>query len=297
MSEILDRLTAGEILVGDGAMGSLLIQRGLKQGQCPELLNQSNPKILEDIARLYFEAGAQIVETNTFGGSPAKLHAYGVDEQCEILNRSAVECVRNVVGGRAYIAGSCGPTGQMLKPYGTAEPQDIRTGFKRQIGTMAEGGADLICIETMTDINEATLAIEAAKAVAPDLPIIATMTFDKTPRGYFTIMGVSIKEAVEKLVEAGADILGSNCGNGLENMIEIARDFKKLTDMPLLIQANAGKPELRDGIVFYPESPAFFAEKVPELIDTGVSIIGGCCGTDPEYIKTIKSTVNRYLHK
>jgi len=293
MTNLPERLSKGEVLVADGAMGSLLIQRGLKSGECPEALNTRQPQILEEIAKLYLDAGADLVQTNTFGGSPMKLAEYGLDERTEELNRAAVTCVRRAVAGRALVSGSCGPSGRILKPYGDAEPDDLYRGFGRQIKSLTEAGVDVICIETMTDADEADLAIRAAKSIAPDTPVMATMTFDKTPRGFFTVMGVSIPAAAERLAKAGADILGSNCGNGIENMVNIAREFRVATKLPLLIQANAGLPELREGKLVYPETPEFFAAKARELMDAGVSIIGGCCGTGPEHIQALRQLIHR----
>ncbi len=292
MTSLPERLSKGEILVADGAMGSLLFQKGLKAGECPEALNTSKPDILEEIAKLYLEAGSDIVQTNTFGGSPMKLAQYGLDDRTEELNRAAVRCVRNSVSDRALISGSCGPSGRLLKPYGDAEPEDLYHGFRRQIKALIESGVDVICIETMTDATEAAIAVRAAKSISPDTPVMATMTFDKTPKGFFTIMGLSIPAAAERLAKEGADILGSNCGSGITDMIGIAQEFRIATKLPLLIQANAGLPELVGGKLQYPETPEFFAEKALDLIKAGVSIVGGCCGTTPEHIRAIRKAVD-----
>ncbi|MBN2432960.1 MAG: homocysteine S-methyltransferase family protein, partial [Acidobacteria bacterium] len=211
----------------------------------------------------------------------------------EEINRRAVEIVRQEMSGRAYVSGSCGPTGCLLQPYGDTEPEEMRAAFRRQLAAMIAAGTDVICIETMSDLQEATLAIQAVREISADIPVMATMTFDKTPRGYFTMMGVSVPAAVTGLVEAGADIVGSNCGNGLENMIDLAREFRRHTDRPLLIQSNAGLPENRDGHLHYSESPEFFAQKTEELLTAGVNIIGGCCGTTPEHIRAVRRVVDR----
>lgn len=292
MRTIHELLADKTVLVGDGAMGSMLIKRGLQKGSCPELMNRTSPEVLEGIAAEYLAAGADIIETNTFGGSPLKLAAYDLDKDTEELNALAVACARRAIGTRAFIAGSCGPTGQMLVPYGTVKPETMLEGFRRQIGALAEAGADLICIETMTDIEEACLALRAAADTAAGLPTIATMTFDPTPGGFTTIMGVSVAQAVERLTDAGADILGSNCGNGFDAMIEITSEFRARTSLPLLIQANAGKPELHGLDIIYPETPAYFSERVPRLIRAGASIIGGCCGTTPDHITAIRAAVD-----
>jgi 5-methyltetrahydrofolate--homocysteine methyltransferase len=288
---MLERLKDGEILVADGAMGTMLFQKGLQPGHCPESLNLTKPETLAEIARLYLEAGADIIQTNTFGASPMKLSEYGLEQKTEEINSKAVSIVKKVVGGGAYVSGSCGPSGKILKPYGDTEPDFLYEGFERQMKALVKAGVDLLCIETMTDLMEATLAVKAAKAASPNIPVVATMTFDETPRGFFTIMGVNIEEAAAGLQDVGADIIGSNCGNGIENMIKIAHEFKKVSNLPIIIQSNAGRPETKDGQLIYLETPEFFAEKTQELVDAGVSIIGGCCGTTPEYIRAIKESL------
>ena len=288
MNSILDKLKDGKVLVADGAMGSLLMQKGLKTGECPELLNLTNPKILAEIASEYLNAGADIIQTNSFGGSILKLNDFDLGDNSREINEAAARIVSEVVNGKAYVSGSVGPTGKMLEPFGDTTPEEMLDGFKIQVSGLISGGADLICIETMTDINEALLAIEASKLVDSSIPIMATMTFNKSGDEYFTMMGVSIEAAVEGLSNAGADILGSNCGNGIDKMIEIAKKYKSLTDKPIIIQSNAGLPEIKDGKLFYPETPQYFAERANEMFKFGVSIVGGCCGTTPEYIKTIR---------
>jgi 5-methyltetrahydrofolate--homocysteine methyltransferase len=292
MEPLLDRLARGEVLVADGAMGTMLFERGLRPGQCPEAINLERPELLEEIAALYLDAGAEIIQTNTFGASPAKLAMYELEDKTGPINSRAVQAVRRAVGDRALVSGSCGPSGRLLKPYGDADPDDILTGFSRQARALIDAGVDLICVETMTDLTEATLAVRAAKDVSPDIPVMATMTFDPTPRGFYTIMGVSIEQAAAGLVDAGADVVGSNCGNGIENMVLIARQLRACTDHPLLIQSNAGLPKTRDDRLVYEDTPEFMAAKVKDLLAAGVSVIGGCCGTAPEHIRAIRVAVD-----
>jgi 5-methyltetrahydrofolate--homocysteine methyltransferase len=273
-------------------MGTMLIDRGLEPGTCPEALNLSRPNVLEDISRLYLQAGAELNQTNTFGGSPLKLAQYGLEAKTEEINRTAVRAVRKVVGDRAYLSGSCGPSGKMLKPYGDSEPDALFKSFRRQMSSLINAGVDVICVETMIDIAEATLAVKAARDISSSIPVMATMTFDPTPKGFYTIMGVSIEQAAAQLRQAGADVIGSNCGNGIENMIKVAEGFRACSDLPLLIQSNAGMPEMKEGKLVYHESPEFMAEKAKELIAAGVSIIGGCCGTSPEHIRALRKVVD-----
>lgn len=292
MNPLLERLKRGDRIVADGAMGTMLFRKGLEPGECPESVNLTEPGILEEIARAYLDAGAEIIESNTFGASPAKLSEYGLDGSTEEINTVAVEAVRKVVGDRAYVSASCGPSAKILKPYGDTDPEELATGFERQVTAQVRAGADLICVETMTDLNEAILAVEAAKRVSPGIPVAATMTFDETPRGFFTIMGVSVEEAASGLERAGADMIGSNCGNGIETMVDIARIFRKHSTLPILIQSNAGQPEMIEGQLIYPETPEFFAEKSLELFELGISIVGGCCGTTPSHIREIRRAVD-----
>jgi 5-methyltetrahydrofolate--homocysteine methyltransferase len=292
MKGLLDRLRAGEVLVGDGAWGTQLMARGLEPGESPESVNLANPAALGEIATLYVEAGAELITTNTFGGSPHKLAAYGLADRTEEINRMAVETLKQVVAGRAFISGSVGPTGAIVRPYGDTDPEVLAEGFRRQTAALIEAGADVICVETMIDLTEARLAIEAARGHSASIPIIATMTFDVTPRGYFTMMGSSVEQVCAGLVEAGANVIGSNCGNGSDRMVEIAREFSTHATVPVAIQSNAGLPEHRDGELVYPESPEFMAARVGDLIDLGVRIIGGCCGSGPEHIAAIRAAVD-----
>jgi len=297
MKSLLERLSNHEILLADGAMGTMLFERGLQPGDCPERINLDKPEILEEIAGLYHNAGADIIQTNTFGASPLKLAQYSLDNKTEEINIAAVRAVRRAIGKSAYISGSCGPCGKLLKPYGDTDPETVAEGFARQMKALIDEGVDLICIETMTDLAEAKIAIKAARAVSPSIPIAATMTFDSTPRGFFTIMGTTIEQAVRELIEAGADIIGSNCGNGIENMIKIASEFRKYTNQPLLIQSNAGLPELQGDKPFYPETPDFMAKKSRELLEPRINIIGGCCGTTPEHIAALRKVISEFNRK
>ena len=292
MRPLSERLAAGDLLVGDGAMGTMLFERGLPPGEPPETVTLSRPAVLEEIARLYLEAGAEVLETNTFGGSPLKLALHGLEAETEAVNREAVRAVRRVAGDRAYVAGSCGPSGRMLEPYGDVSEAAMRESFRRQADALVAAGVDCICVETMTDLREAALAVGAAKAAAPALPVLATMTFDPTPRGYYTIFGVGVAAAAAGLAEAGADVVGSNCGLGVTHLVAIAREFRGATRLPLVIQPNAGLPRTVGGRTVYDETPEILAAQARELVDLGVSIIGGCCGTTPAHIRALRTMVD-----
>lgn len=292
MQPFAERLQSGDALVGDGATGTMLLERVLGTGQAPEAATLSHPDILTELARMYVDAGAEIVETNTFGGSPLKLALSKVEGSVDELNRVAVTAARAGAADRAYVAASCGPCGKLLEPYGDTAPTAVYDSFLEQMTVLLDAGVDCVFVETMTDLTEATLAIRAAKDVAADVPVAAMMTFDRTPRGFFTIMGVSVAEAAAGLADAGADAVGSNCGNGIEHMIDIAREFRRRTELPLIIQPNAGLPHATDSGIVYDETPAFMADKARALLDLGVAVIGGCCGTTPDHIRAIRTMVD-----
>jgi 5-methyltetrahydrofolate--homocysteine methyltransferase len=292
MTGLRDRIGRGGVVLGDGGLGTLLFERGLQPGQCPEALVLEQPETLAEIAALYLEAGAEVLTTDTFGGSPLKLRPHELDRKTEAINRRAVEIVREVAEDRALVAGSVGPSGAILKPYGEAEEDDLFASFERQIRALYAAGVDAIYVETMSDLREARLAVRAAKRTAPGLPVAATMTFEPTPRGFFTIMGHTIEQAARELEEAGADVIGSNCGIGIDPMLEIAAEFRRHTRLPVMVQANAGLPELRGGQAVYPETPEFMAERVPKLVELGVAVIGGCCGTTPDHIRAMREALS-----
>lgn len=288
----LPRIASGDVVLADGAIGTLLIERGLLTGRCPETINLEQPEVLSEIAAAYREAGAEIIQTNTFGASPAKLARYGLAERTAEINRAAVRAVRDAVGKEVLVCGSCGPSGRLLEPYGEAHPEEIQASFLEQIEALLTAGVDLLAIETMTDLTEARLAVAAARSLASALPIFATMTFDRTPRGFFTIMGTTVADACTGLAEAGADAVGSNCGYGSEIMIEICREFRQHSDLPLVARPNAGLPVTQEDRAVYLESPEFMAQKAEELIAAGVAVLGGCCGTTPEHTRALREMLD-----
>lgn len=294
MTNFFGKLSKEKVLVSDGAIGSLLFEKGLNPGDCPERFNLERPEILAEIALSYLQAGADIIQTNTFGASPLKLSDYDLEDKTEEINKKAVEIVKQVVDSKALVSGSVGPTGKMLLPYGDIEPVAMKENYKRQIGTLIESGVDLLCIETMTDLNEAVIAIQSARELSQDIPIISTMTFDVLPQGCVTIMGNKISEVCAKLEEAGANVIGSNCGNGTDNMVTIAKEFIANSQLPIIIQSNAGIPTIIDDQVIYQETPEEFADFTKILLKLGVSIIGGCCGTTPDHIRAIRQTVDAH---
>jgi 5-methyltetrahydrofolate--homocysteine methyltransferase len=291
---LLARLKRRGVLVADGAWGTQLMQRGLPDGQPPEWFALERPDVIEEVARLYVAAGADLVTTDTFGGNSFRLALHGLAEERERINRQAVEAVRRGVAGRALVSASVGPSGRLLEPFGDVSPQALEAAFAEQVAVLAGAGADLLCIETMSDLTEAISAVTAAKQVAPALPVMATMTFERTPRGYFTVMGVGVEEAVAGLAAAGADVIGSNCGTGIEDLVEIARVMARVATRPLAFQPNAGLPDTRGGELVYHQTPAQMASHVPELLSLGVAIVGGCCGTSPDHVRAVRQAVDAW---
>ena len=287
---ILDRLGAGEILLLDGATGTYLQDRGLEPGASPELMNAESPDTVRRMAAEYFEAGADMVLTNSFGGSKFMLKKYGVGDRVQELNRLAAEHAKSAAPQGKYVVGSVGPTGEFMEPLGEVSEQEMYDAFAMQIASLAEGGADAVVIETQMAIEEAVTAVRAARENT-DLIVMSTMVFDKGPRGYFTMMGVTPERAVVELSEAGAHVVGTNCGSGIEKMIELGTIMRAVTDDYLIIQSNAGIPSIVKGEICYPESPEFMAENYTKLAEVPINVLGGCCGTGPEHIELLVKTV------
>jgi len=289
---ILERLSNGEVLISDGATGTYLQDRGLEPGGCPEEFNPSHPEIVRGMAEAYFEAGSDMVLTNSFGGNRFMLKKYGYGDRLRQFNRLASEHARSAAPPGGYVVGSVGPSGEFLEPLGEVTETEMFEAFVEQVTALEEGGADAVVVETMTALEEATLAIRAAKEHT-GLTVMATMVFDKGPRGFFTMMGVTPARAATELSAAGADVVGSNCGNGIEGMVEVAKEMRQATDGYMLIHSNAGVPELRNGEVVYPEGPDWMAERFQALVEAGVNIVGGCCGTTPDPIRALSGQLRR----
>ncbi len=287
------RLLSKGILVLDGAWGTQMIKRGLVPGECPELWNLNRPHDIQAIARAYREAGADIILTNTFGGNYFKLKKAGVSSKPREINRRGVELSKEMAEDSLVFA-SIGPTGEFLEPLGKTREDEMISCFSEQVKAFVEGGADGVIIETMTDLNEAKCALKAVKENS-NFPVAVSMTFNKGERGYATMMGITPGKAAIELEKVGADIVGANCGFGIENMVEIAPIIRPVTTLPLWIKPNAGTPQLIEGKTVYGETPEEMVRFIPELIKAGVSMMGGCCGTTPEHIRLIAKEIPSYI--
>jgi len=276
-------LEAGPVLT-DGAWGTQLQVRGLSAGECPDAWNLSHPDRVAEVARTYVEAGSQVILTNTFGANRVRLADYGLGERVAQINRAGVEISRRAADGRAKVFASIGPSGKMLLT-GEATPEALQTAFAEQARALAAAGADALVIETMSDLEEAKIAICAARQTG--LQVVGCMVFDAGKDRDRTMMGSTPEQAAQALTAAGADVIGSNCGQGIAGFAAICRRLRSATDRPIWIKANAGLPELAEGRVIYRTTPEEFAGHAAGLLEAGANFLGGCCGTSPEYIRAL----------
>jgi len=276
------------VLVLDGAMGTMLQERGLLPGHSPEEMNLTMPDVVKGIHRAYIEAGADIIVTNTFGGNREKLSHYGLEVRLREINAAGVALAREAAAGEAYIAASIGPTGRFVEPIGDLSFDAMTAVFREQAEALIEAGADLITLETFLDIKEIRAAVIAIREISATIPVIAMLTFDDNGR---SVLGTPPESAAITLEAVGADIVGSNCGLGVEGIHEILRSMRRVTGLPLISQANAGLPVLKDGRTVFPATPEEMTTYHDRLLELGVRIIGGCCGTTPAHIRAIRDAL------
>ncbi|MCG8566916.1 MAG: homocysteine S-methyltransferase family protein [Desulfobacterales bacterium] len=288
--DILEKVrTQGLIL--DGGMGSMLIARGLAGGESAEVWNLTRPDVIAEVHQLYYDAGSDVASVNTFGGSALKLQQMKVTETMEDINRAAVRIARSVCKPGQYVAGDIGTLGEMLAPMGPLKPEEAEAAFKEQAAILEDEGVDFFMVETIFDLNLALAAVRAVKSVSAK-PVFSTMTFKETPKGFFTIMGNAPEASMKALVDEGASAVGANCSMGSDTMVTLAGQIRDSVDCPVVIQPNAGMPQTgENNTVFYPESEDFFAGNIKKIKDLGVEIVGGCCGTNPDYIRRVKEMI------
>jgi 5-methyltetrahydrofolate--homocysteine methyltransferase len=277
------------VLVLDGAMGTMLQERGLKPGQAPEELNLTLPEVVAEVHREYVAAGADILVTNTFGGTREKLAHYGLADRVVEVNAAAVAIARSVAGDSAYVAASMGPTGRFVEPVGDAGFDEMVGLFGEQARALIEAGADLITLETFLDIKEIRAAVIAVREIDQRIPVIAMLTFDDNGR---SVLGTPPEAAAITLEAAGADVVGSNCGLGVDGIHDVLAAMRRVTRLPLISQANAGLPVLVEGKTVFPGTPQEMTAYHDRLLGLGVRIIGGCCGTTPAHIRAIRAALD-----
>jgi len=280
------RIEKKKVLILDGAWGTELFNRDLKPPQVPDAWNIERPEEVLAVALSYVNAGADIILTNTFGGSPLKLAKSGLERKTAEINRLGAEISKKAARDRALVFGSIGPTGEFVAPLGKATEVEMVKGFAEQAKALAAGGVDGIVIETMMDLTEAKAALRAVRENT-SLPAAVTMTFNKAGHSYATLMGVRPEQAATELERAGANMVGANCGAGMDIIIEVARLMRPATGLPIWCKPNAGLPELVDGNTVYRETPEQMASKLAALVEAGATMVGGCCGSTPTHIHAL----------
>ncbi len=281
----MEKLLNNNTLLADGAMGTMIFSEGFGYNQCFEELNLSNSDLIKKISRAYLDAGADIIHTNTFGANPSRLKQFGFENKITEINQAAVAITNEICKNKRLVALSVGPTGLSSEPNNSSE---IERNYVCQFESVNNMNVDLISIETMTSLTEAKIALQSAKSILPSVPVSVSVCFRKINDEFWTFDQVSISEAIANLEANGADIIGSNCGNSSQEMIEIAKIIRSLTKLPISISPNTGNPKNNNDKQDYPLSFENFVQTVKQLITEKVNIVGGCCGTTPEFIAAVK---------
>ena len=290
MHRLIEELIRARPVITDGAWGTQLQTLGLALGECPDSWNVIHPERVKDVARRYVDAGSDVILTNTFRSNRIALAGYGLASSAVALSRAGVELSRTAAGSGVKVFASMGPSGTMLMT-GEVGAEEISSAFEEQARAFAAEGADAIVVETMSDIEEAKLALAAARATG--LPVVVSMVFDSGREKDRTMMGATVEQVAQELTEAGADVVGANCGLGIDGYVPIGKRLRTATDRPIWIKPNAGLPELVDGAIQYRTGPDTFASHALLLRNAGVHFIGGCCGTTPEFIRVLKTAFSR----
>lgn len=291
MSALVERLARGPTLLLDGGLGTMLIARGLAVGEPPEVWNRTRPDDVAAAHRAYVEAGSDAVHANCFGGNATRLGAHGLGAELSELNGAAVALARSA--GPRFVLADVGPTGEYLPPVGKAELSAWRTVYLEQGRALAATLVDGFHLETMSDLREALCALEALHEVAPDMPVLASLTFERKRRGFFTVMGDPLGPSLRRLAEAGAAAVGMNCTLTSADVRVLCAEARDATDAPLVIQPNAGRPRLVGTELRYDQDPERFADDMAALPALGAAALGGCCGTDPRFIAALSRRLDR----
>lgn len=297
-TSLKERIKQGLFLL-DGAMGTQLFARGIEAGKCNDYLNIESPELILDIHQAYFQAGCDAVLTNTFGANKYALARHGFSNKVKEINTAAAQIARRAAGEEKYVLGDIGPSGDFLQPLGNLKPEELKEAFTEQAKALSAGGVDGFIIETMTSLDEATIAVEAVKSLSGELPVFASFAFDRAGGDFRTMMGVDVESAVSKIVSLGVDAIGFNCGTAtLDEYTELAGKYASAVkqlgkDVLIFAEPNAGKPELVDGRAVYKVSPEDFAAAVEKIHSAGINITGGCCGTTPEHIRVLAERLKK----
>jgi len=284
----LARLLTRRVVITDGAWGTQLQARGLSGGECPDAWNLSRPADVESVARAYVDAGSHVILTNTFRSNRLALAGYGLANRVRELNVAGAQISLHATGAKALVFASMGPSGKMLMMGETTE-EELKAAFEEQAEALAEAGVHGLVVETMSDLAEAMIAVRAAKSTG--LPVVASMVFDSGKNKDRTMMGQTVEQCAVALADAGADVVGANCGRGIAGYLALCQRLAQAASLPVWIKPNAGLPEFVDGKLIYQTTPDEFAGFAPALMDAGARFIGGCCGSTPEFIRALAAKV------
>jgi methionine synthase I (cobalamin-dependent) len=287
---LIGKLLASSPVITDGALGTQLQALGLAPGEHPDLWNLSHPERVQQVASAYVAAGSRIILTNTFRSNRIALAGHGGAERVGELNAAGVRIARAAAGSVCAVFASMGSSGKMLMS-GDVSEEELSVAFAEQAGVLAQAGVDAIALETMTDLDETLIALRAAKLTG--LPVVASMVFDSGKQKDRTMMGKTPEQVAAALTEAGADVIGANCGLGIDGYIPVCRRLKASSPLPIWIKPNAGLPSMVGGTIAYLTTAKEFAARVPELRAAGADFIGGCCGTTPEFIRSVVSALQK----
>ena len=280
-----------KIVLFDGAFGTELIKRGLEPGKVPDILNIENPDSIVEIHKSYYDAGSDMCQTNTFGSTPLNLRRHNLEDQIQEIIENALNNIKKVCPTGRLIVGDIGPTGEFRPPVGNASSEEWYSSFKMQ-SKLLDKGVNLYHVETISDLEEILAAIRAIKEVS-NKPIIASITYKKTKRGFFTIMGDSLEKCIKALESEKVDVIGANCTLGSRDMLDLVKQAIEMTNIPISAKPNAGQPRIEGLQTFYDQPIEEYVRDIQEMIKLGVKVVGGCCGTSPKTINEIRKIIDK----